>query len=328
MEFLSAPGKVSIVDVRSEAEFAAGHIPNAINLPLFNNDERAEIGTLYKQQGRLPAILRGLEIVGPKMHEMAKRGLELAHEGHIRVHCWRGGMRSGSVAWLFERTGLSVTTLTGGYKAYRRLCLENFGRKHLLIVIGGKTGTRKTDILLELRGKGKKVIDLEALANHKGSAFGYTSDRRQPSQEQFENDLGFELAHAPMGHPVFIEDESRMIGRIKIPDPLWHQIRTARVLYLDWPLKDRVEHLLTVYDAPLGQIEIALDAIQKRLGLDRHRKAVEALNNGDKNLACEIILDYYDRAYSYGLSLRDQSLVTKISGENAVERIIAESDPI
>lgn len=329
-DFLSLGNEVPIIDVRSEGEFAAGHIPGAISMPLFNNAERAEVGTLYKQQGQRVAILKGLQFAGARMSEMAARALELAPAGKIAVHCWRGGMRSGSVAWLFERVGLEVSVLVGGYKAFRRQCRAAFAAPRKLIVIGGKTGSQKTKILLELAARGAQVVDLEGLANHRGSAFGYlpatgtdlSGIEGQPTQEQFENELGKRLIFSDPQRPLLVEDESRLIGRMHIPQPLWLQMRSCPVYVLDWPLERRVEFLCSEYQAPAETISANLNAIRKRLGPERHKHALEALEAGDRAEICRIVLDYYDRAYSHGLSQRNPQTISNLPGETAVEEIL------
>lgn len=320
-EFLPAIREIPLVDVRSEGEFAHGHIPGATSIPLFDNTERAEIGTLYKQVGKQQAILRGLEIAGAKMRHLSETALATASNGKIAMHCWRGGMRSGSVAWLFERLGLEVFVLTGGYKAYRRLCREMFAFPWQLVVIGGRTGSQKTRILSELPAHGLQVVDLEALANHRGSAFGYAPDGLQPSQEQFENDLGWSLFHTRRDQPLFIEDESRLIGRMHIPHELWLQMRAAPVYFLEWSLEERVEFLTREYTAPQAKMLENLNAIKKRLGLERHKEAVAALMAGDMAQVCRIILDYYDRAYTHGLSQRRPETISYLPGDQAIAEI-------
>ena len=188
--FLKAPG--AIFDVRSEGEFAQGHIQGAFNLPLFNNHERAIVGTLYKREGFTPAFLSGLKITGPKFASMLQQALHT--KGPCKVLCWRGGMRSQSVAWLFKSAGLETVTLKGGYKAFRKWVLSTFERPFKLRVLGGLTGSGKTDYLKNLKQSGVQVIDLEALANHRGSAFGCLSMPTQPTVEHFENSLALQLA--------------------------------------------------------------------------------------------------------------------------------------
>ena len=327
---LAQQNDIPLIDVRSEGEYAQGHIPGAISLPLFNNAERAEIGTLYKQKGQQPAILRGLGIVGPKMQALAEAGLAHARNGRIAVHCWRGGMRSAAVAWLFEQVGLQVDTLIGGYKAFRRHCYALFATPWKMTVIGGKTGTRKTELLHRAAERGLQVVDLEDYANHRGSAFGYMlpknqpTDARdgQPTQEHFENLLGFDLAQCEIAKPVLVEDESRLIGRLHIPDPFWAQMRAAPVLVLEVPLEDRVKYLTEGYDFPKDRLRQSLEAIRKRLGDERYGRAIVALDEGRVDEVCRITLDYYDRAYSFGLSKRDPATLQIIQSDQALETVL------
>lgn len=322
---LAQQSAIPLIDVRSEGEFAQGHIPGAISLPLFNNSERAEIGTLYKRQGRQPAILRGLAIAGPKLPQLAEAGLAHAQAGRIAVHCWRGGMRSAAVAWLFEQVGLRVDTLVGGYKAYRRYCLELFAAPWRLIVLGGKTGTGKTELLHQASASGVQVVDLEACANHRGSAFGYLPGEGrdgQPTQEHFENLLGYALSDCEREKPVLVEDESRLIGRVHIPDAFWAQMRSAPVLVIDRPLEERIRSLVNLYALPKSQILQGLAAIRKRLGDVRYRHALRALEQNRLEEVCRTALEYYDRAYSYGLAKRDPATLTVVRAEHALEEIL------
>ena len=187
-EFLEKAETIPVLDLRSPGEYEDGHITGAINMPLFDDDERAKVGTKYKQVSKEEAMLLGLDIVGPKMSDMVRKAMSLAVNGEICLYCWRGGMRSGSVAWLLSTAGLKVTRLVKGYKAYRHHIREAFSQDVNLIVIGGMTGSGKTDILLEMLEQGHQVLDLEGYANHKGSAFGMLGQEKQPSSEQFEND--------------------------------------------------------------------------------------------------------------------------------------------
>lgn len=322
---LAQQSEVPLIDVRSEGEFAQGHIPGAISLPLFNSAERAEIGTIYKQQGQQPAILRGLGVAGPKMQALAEAGLAHARDGRIAVHCWRGGMRSASVAWLFERVGLQVDTLIGGYKAFRRHCYELFAAPWKMIVISGKTGTRKTEILHQAAERGVQIVDLEDYANHRGSAFGYMASKNQPAeardgqptQEHFENLLGYALARCDTTKPLLVEDESHLIGRLHIPDPFWAQMRAAQVLVLELPLEERIQYLIEGYDFPKDRLRQSLDAIRKRLGDERYGRAIVALDENRMDEFCRIVLDYYDRAYAFGLSKRDPATLQFVSAEDA-----------
>ena len=187
---------VPLADVRTPAEFAHGHVPGAFNLPLFSDEERVSIGTTYKQVGKEAAILLGFDLTGPKWSGFIKQALEMAPEKKIAVHCWRGGMRSGAMAWALDIYGFEVYQVEGGYKQYRRWVLDQFEATYALFILGGMTGSGKTRILHELRSLGQQVIDLEELAQHRGSSFGSMNKLVQPTQEQFENNLASELNNA------------------------------------------------------------------------------------------------------------------------------------
>ncbi len=189
-DLLAALATRPLLDVRSPGEYAQGHVPGALSFPLFSDAERATVGTIYKQQSRDLALETGLELVGPKLGGFVREARTLAPQGQVVVHCWRGGQRSGSMAWLLRQGGLDVWTLEGGYKAYRTWVLaELAAQQYSLYIIGGRTGTGKTKILHALRQMGEQVVDLEGLACHKGSAFGFIGELPQPTVEQFENDL-------------------------------------------------------------------------------------------------------------------------------------------
>lgn len=318
------------VDVRTPAEFAHAHIPGAVNLPLFDDDERAVVGTTYKEDGRHEAIKVGLDLVGPKMRSLVERVEMLAGPPGARtvlVHCWRGGMRSRSVAWLLGLYGWEVSTLDGGYKSFRRWVLDRLENPPSLLVLGGRTGSRKTEILAELELRGASVIDLEGLANHRGSAFGALQMPEQPSQEQFEALVALALDALPArGERVWIEDESRMIGVRKVPDTLMKAMRASPVIALEVAFEARVAHLVETYgEASLEELAASFERIRKRLGPERSSSALEALAAGDLETAVRVALDYYDRAYDYGLSRRDAARVHWIAVEpaEAVARVEA-----
>ncbi len=309
--FLAAPGVM--LDVRSPAEFARGHIPGAISFPLFTDEERAVVGTLYKMAGRSAAYQKGLEIVGPKLqHFVARVGELTGNTPYLRIYCWRGGKRSESMAWLMEQAGYRVVTMKGGYKAFRRWVLDYFDRWRVpLRVIGGKTGSGKTDVLAALHRMGEPVIDLEALARHRGSAFGHLDQPPQPTQQQFENELALALRSLAGAPYVWVEDESRGIGRCLLPAPLYGRIRSAPLYFLDVPTEQRVQRLVHAYGASSpALLESAFEKIRKRLGPQRFTQAIEALRNGRLPEAARIALHYYDRTYEYGLRQRAPHRVT------------------
>jgi len=203
--------RAPVIDVRSPGEFVRGHIPGAHSVPLFTDEERAVVGTLYKQQGRDAAVREGLRIVGPKLATIVDEARALAPDGRIGVHCWRGGERSGSVAWLLDKAGFTeVFTLKRGYKAFRQHVLEAFNMPHDLRVLGGYTGTGKTETLAHLRELGEQVIDLEGLAHHKGSSFGALGEEPQPTTEHFENLLVVDYGRFPKEE---LAEATRRIGK-------------------------------------------------------------------------------------------------------------------
>jgi tRNA 2-selenouridine synthase len=314
-EFLDLARTRTVFDVRTPAEYEHGRLPGAVNLPLFTNAERAEIGTLYAHAGRNAALKRGLELTGPRLREYIERAESSAREGAVLVHCWRGGMRSGAMAWLLSFYGLDVVTLSGGYKSFRRYLLgEVFQRTRRYIVLAGRTGAGKTQVLQELKRRGERVVDLEALARHRGSSFGQIGLPPAPGQEQFENELGLELhrldfphtdAHALSNDRIWIEDESKKIGCRVLPAGLHAAFFYSPIFYIDRPLAERAARLAQEYgEYNLQELSEAIVRIRKRLGGQDCSRALEALHAGDLTTACTIVLTYYDRTYEYGLARR------------------------
>ncbi|MFN9548496.1 MAG: tRNA 2-selenouridine(34) synthase MnmH [Cyanobacteriota bacterium] len=294
-------GKGALLDVRTPSEFAQGHIPAALNLPLFTDAERAEVGTLYKQAGRQLAVRRGLALVGSRLDRLADQLLAIQArqpEGPLRLHCWRGGLRSSSVAWLASTLDLPVVVLDGGYKAYRHWVLACTERPWPLRLLGGRTGTGKTELLQALAARGVAVIDLEGLAHHRGSSFGGLGLPAQPSSEQFENRLAAVLRQHEQAPEIWLEAESAQVGRCRIPAGLWRQMKAAPLLEVRRPLEERLRHLVAIYghQDPAALVEATL-RISKRLGPQRTAAAVEAIGLGQMERACAQMLDYYDRCY-------------------------------
>ncbi|WP_247232879.1 tRNA 2-selenouridine(34) synthase MnmH [Telluribacter sp. SYSU D00476] len=321
-EFLKKAATLPVVDVRSPGEFAQAHIPGAVNIPLFTNEERAVVGTAYKQISKDDALLRGLEYVGPKMADFVRQSRALAPDGEILVHCWRGGMRSGSFAWLLETAGMRVSTLVGGYKAYRNLVLDGFTQPRQLVILGGKTGSGKTEILKELHKLGEQVLDLEALAHHKGSSYGAIGQAPQPTSEQYENDIAVQWQQLDPERRIWVEDESRTVGRCFVPLSLWEQMCQAPVAFVDVPKEVRIQRLVreyACYDHSL--LYEATDRIRKRLGGQHHQAALAALEQHDYATVADITLTYYDKAYLHGLSFRTADTIFKIdiSEDNPVQ---------
>ena len=310
-EFLKYRKEMAVVDVRSPSEFEKGHIPGAVNIPLFSDEERAEVGTTYKQKGKKAAIRLGLEIVGPRMLSMAEKGDQIAGPSNkLIVHCWRGGMRSENMAWLFSRLGIQCYTLQGGYKSYRRFGRSLIQQPLNLVVLGGMTGSGKTEMIDELEKMGEQVLNLEQKAHHKGSAFGSIGQMEQHQTEHFENLLFEELLNLDLSKKIWVEDESKHIGKNCIPDELFHQMRQSPVVKVMLPKKHRVKRLVDEYSAYGDKyLKASILRIDKRLGGKNTQRALEAITNKDYHTAADIVLSYYDKAYSYGLSKRDQSTI-------------------
>lgn len=312
-DFLVRARELPVLDVRTPAEFASGHIPWARNFPLFSDEERAEVGTVYARHGREKAVRLGLERVAPKMTDLADSLIEAARGsgGELLIHCWRGGMRGGSVAWLAETLGLRPATLKGGYKAFRRWVMEAFAVRRDIRVVAGLTGTGKTAILRVLADQGASVIDIEAMACHKGSVFGDLGEAPQPRQEQFENDLATAWMACDPQHPVWMEDESRTIGRRVIPAALWEQKCHGRFEVVEIPVQARIENLRAVYEGfPLSQLEPRIEVIRERLGGERAKQVISALRAGDPVTACSLLLTYYDRTYQKWLDSIPEDIIT------------------
>ena len=296
----------ALIDVRSPAEFVQGHIPSAHNVPLFSNEQRALVGTLYVQEGREQAISAGLEIVGGHLAELVAAIKKVTPNKKAVVYCWRGGMRSKSVVSLMNSLGYDVAQLTGGYKAFRTYNRELFARKSLYGIISGQTGSGKTAVLKELAKLKEQVIDLEGLACHKGSVFGAFGQKSQPTQEQFENLLAWQLAHIDPTRIVWLEDESRTIGRCAIPEKLWEQMRTAPRIILDVPKELRTQHLIDEYGTmPAEYVHQALTSLEKHLGSERARMLRTHLDQPEFIL--EHLLDYYDKTYAFSAQRRKQN---------------------
>jgi tRNA 2-selenouridine synthase len=305
----------TVIDVRSDAEYAHAHIPGASSIPLFNDEERAVVGTIYKQQSREDAIKKGLEFFGPKMKAMLLEAERLIQEKNpnnktVLVHCWRGGMRSAAVAWLLDLYGFKVYTLIGGYKAFRNWVLNELGKHHPFQILGGNTGSGKTIVLQSLRNMNEAVVDLEGLAGHKGSAFGNIGLPKQPTQEMFENKLSISIKIAKEKYPnkkIWLEDESQRIGTVNIPQNMWNHMRRCEIIFLDIPFAARLDYLVNTYGTlDWNALRDAILRIQKRLGGLETKTAVAALEEKDFHGCFDVLLKYYDKQYRKGLENREE----------------------
>ena len=343
-KFLQLAEKHPVIDVRSPGEYLHAQIPNAFSVPLFTDEERKIVGTAYKQQSREAAIKIGLDFFGVKMKQVVEdvesilgdfRGtvineIKSKTEKIILIHCWRGGMRSTAIAWLLDMYGFKVYTLGGGYKAFRNWVLKQFDKEYNLKILGGYTGSGKTLILHELCRMGNTVIDLEKLANHKGSAFGAIGENPQPSQEMFENLLATKLKEVlstkdevanneNIVSNIWIEDESQRIGRLIIPNSFWEKMRTSPVYFVDIPFEERLNYLVDTYGSfEKTSLSESIERIQKRLGGLETKNATKFLAENNIRECFRILLNYYDKLYTKGLHNRDNlsSLLNKIDCEN------------
>jgi len=312
-DFLKISKNLPVIDVRTPDEFSNGHITNAINIPLFSNEERAIVGTKYKQESRDTAIAKALEYIAERTEQYLDELQKLVKSQEICIYCWRGGFRSEGMGYLFQTVGKKVYRLSGGYKAYRNFVLDTFKPEYNLIVIGGMTGSGKTEILEEIGKTNEQMLDLEGIANHKGSAFGALGQKDQPAPQQFENDLAAQLSKFDPKQKIWLEDESRMIGRAKIPDDLFTQIRSSLVIKVEVSKDDRINRLIKDYaNFNKEDLKRSITNISRRLGGANSDLAIKAINAEDYYKATDIILDYYDKAYTYGLEKREGQTVLPI----------------
>lgn len=313
--YLNGYHHIPVVDVRSPAEFEKGHIPGAVNIPLFSNEERAHVGTVYKQRSQDEAYRIGYEYVTPKLQWFIDEARSKAPDGRVVVHCWRGGMRSKAFAKHLSDNGFdSVFTIKGGYKSFRRLVLGYFDQPYVLHVLGGYTGSGKTRLLKVMEQSGFQVADLEGMAHHKGSAFGGIGQGDQPSSEQFENDLFDKWRHFDLSKPIWLEDESQNIGHVNIPNNLYVRMKESDVFFLDIPREARAQLLVEEYACQkTEQLEAAIHRISKRLGGLETQNALKSLTEKNYHEVALITLHYYDKTYLKGLRKRPEERIKIIA---------------
>jgi tRNA 2-selenouridine synthase len=310
----SQEGNYALIDVRSPLEFVKGHIPGAANIPLFTDEERAVVGTRYHDAGKDAALLIGLDFAGVKMSDFVKRltSLTRGKNRKVAVYCWRGGMRSASMSWLFSTAGFDTVVLEGGYKAYRTYIREAAGKGVPIRVLGGMTGSGKTEVLGIMQQKGCQVIDLEHLAHHKGSVFGSLGQKAQPSNEQFENDLYNEWRLLDHSRPVWVEDESRSIGTVSLPPPFFDMMKKSPMILLRIPAEIRVRRLVREY-ACFSNAELlaGLDKIAASLGGQTAAAIRQHIGGENYEEAIRLVLGYYDKTYLKALErFSDREIIT------------------
>ena len=301
-----------LIDVRSPGEYYKGNMPNSINIPLFDNEERSIVGTVYKNYGREKAVIQGLDFLADKIENMVNKLFDTLNvykskkvgsqieEPTLKIYCARGGMRSQSISWLLEKYNQRNVTLRDGYKSYRKWALESFNQEWRINLIGGKTGTGKTKLLKLLDENNYQIIDLEGLACHRGSTFGGIGMKEQPSNEQFENNIAEKLKGFKKSNKIFVEAESANIGRCKIPHEFFSQMKSAERIEIKKSESNRLDELIKTYSIyeEKDLIEAVL-RIKKRLGPQRTKIAIESIKNEDWRSVCKSVLEYYDKCYEY-----------------------------
>ncbi|MAV86859.1 MAG: tRNA 2-selenouridine(34) synthase MnmH [Rhodospirillaceae bacterium] len=322
-----------IIDVRSPDEFRIDHIPTAINMPVLSNIERAEIGTIYVQKSRFLARKRGAIYVAKNIaHHLEAKLSEMGSDFRPLIYCWRGGQRSRAFAQICSEIGWHSHLLKGGYKSYRRgivKTLEHIADKFKFIVIGGYTGSGKTDILVKLEEIGAQVVNLEGLAKHRGSLLGALPDQSQPSQKYFESQLVKKLSLFDKRHPIFIEAESSRIGKLLIPNNIWKHMSLAPLVMINVSRDARSEYLFSSYKNLISQtkyLACLIHGMKTRYGNERIVYWQNLLD--DKNwlgLAKSLLKDHYDPAYQRSMKRHDRLILKEITQLNCSIESIANS---
>ncbi len=323
-----------LIDVRSPSEYYKGHMPNSINIPLFDNEERSIIGTIYKRDGRKKAVIEGLKFFEKKMELILDKLFMLIEskainpeknnkELFIKIYCSRGGMRSQSIAWLLDKYKYHSITLDGGYKKYRRWILDCFSKKWNITIIGGKTGTGKTRLLSLLERYEYQIIDLEGFASHRGSTFGGLGMKEQPTNEQFENKIAEKLYSFKFKNNIFVEAESANIGKCKIPHEFFNQMKIAKRIEILRSESNRLDELINTYSVfKKDDLKESVLRIKKRLGPQRTKIALESIEKEKWDLVCKSVLDYYDRCYEYEKIGKENIRVLDLTDKNYDEKIL------
>jgi tRNA 2-selenouridine synthase len=318
--------RACVIDVRSPAEHKSGCIPDSQNVPLLSDDERALVGTTYARDGEMVARRQALDMVAGKIPALVDDVLKLRRSGHaLVVYCWRGGLRSEAVASVLSIAGVDCWRLTGGYKSWRGRVLQDFKENSWqfpAVVVHGQTGVGKTEILQMLAATGFQVLDLEALANHRGSVFGGMGLGAQPSQKDFEAALWQQLRTLSDG-PVFLEAESRKIGQRSLPDCIFERIQSGVSVLVTGSLEARCQRISEEYLRAGGALPdkvaeqlVLLDALKERLGTQTVSRLRELVVSGDVGEAVRILLvDYYDPLYSRQIE-RARPFALEVSGDD------------
>ena len=299
----------AIIDTRSPAEFALDHIPGAINYPVLNNEERARIGTIYKNDSAFAAKKIGAALVARNIAaHLENHFLAFPYTWRPLIYCWRGGERSGAFTLILQRIGWKADQLVGGYQAFRRHVISDlnvFAGQFSFVVICGMTGTGKTRLLAELQRRQAQVLDLEGLAMHRGSVLGHHPVAEQPSQKSFETALWNTLRLFDPTKPVYVESESKKVGSLHIPDLLMARIREGSCIEIEAAIELRVQWLMDQYqhfliDVPT--LEAKLISLTARYGRVRIEEWCAAAQAGEFTwLVNALLVQHYDSAYQQSI---------------------------
>lgn len=314
---------VTLVDVRSPKEFADATIPGSINIPLFNNEERAAVGTLYKQQGPEAAKEKGLALFSAKLPEFIAQFRSFTDP--IVVYCWRGGMRSKTAATVLNLMDTPVSRLDGGIRSYRRWVASTLEEQHVALpkmyVLNGYTGSGKTILLKRLQEHGYPILDLEGMANHRGSAFGQVG-LEPNNQKKFDSLLVQALKRYEHASFIFLEGESKRIGKVSLPDFLYDKKENGKQLFIDLPMEKRVQNILNEYDpdAHRDNIMEAFLIIKKRIHTPIAKEIEDDLLQGKFDSATKLLLEYYyDPRYEHTLRNYSDDKKVTIHADNLDE---------
>lgn len=302
---LDAHGFDAIIDARSPAEYGEDHLPGAINLPVLGNDERARVGTLYKAS-RFRARRLGAALIARNVAAHLEGALAEQPSGfRPLVYCWRGGQRSGAFALIMGQIGWRAAVLEGGWRAWRRLVVQALYDAPFpapLWLLDGNTGSAKTEVLAQVAALGGQVIDLEALARHRGSVFGLAPGHSQPSQKAFEGALAMAISRLDPARPVLLEAESNLIGKLRLPPALWQAMRAAPRIEIRAPLRERARYINRGY-AALAADRVALSERLVALAPFHPRERIDAwqalaANGQTEALAAALMDEHYDPLYA------------------------------
>lgn len=328
------PGKFPLIDLRSPKEFALGHIPGAVNLPLLDNEERHQVGKLYKEAGKAEAVSLGLELFAAKAERFLEEVEKLAPTKTLSLHCWRGGMRSRLVAYWLSLAGFEVVLLEGGYKKFRKDVLEGLDKfaAHPKIVLNGRTGSGKTLFLIDFVQK-SCAIDLEGIARHRGSTFGGLAQvEDSPTQQNFENQIYDAYLNCESSPKLLVEIEN-FIGPVSVPQRIRESLQKSPMIFLSRDFEDRVRLLNEIYCENWNaeaetQFVSNLTLLRKYLSHEEELKIIQAIQRKDFSYAISQLLRLrYDPVYDKGLKRHELQAIAhfNLSSDAETAKVFVEN---